>query len=161
MRRTTLGSAAVVLALAMMPVVSIAAIWPRANQTRSNGETLKFDVVFSPFNYLDLPPAGPSMGDETLFNDQLFSKGKQVGSDGGVCVIVDTSQFVVHCVGTTEVAAGQITFQGLATSAPEKHLAITGGTGKYQGAGGEVILVEFGNGKGSLTFDLLKNQGEP
>jgi hypothetical protein len=36
-----------------------------------------------------------------------------------------------------------------------KDLALTGGTGSYRNAGGEGTLVEFGNGKGSLTLRVL------
>ena len=35
-------------------------------------------------------------------------------------------------------------------------LLITGGTGSYRSAGGEGTLVQFGDGTGRLTLDLLR-----
>jgi hypothetical protein len=32
---------------------------------------------------------------------------------------------------------------------------VTGGTGRYRSAGGEGILVEFGNGTGRMTLQVL------
>ena len=36
-----------------------------------------------------------------------------------------------------------------------RELALTGGTGSYRNAGGEGTLVEFGNGKGRMTLQVL------
>lgn len=54
------------------------------------------------------------------------------------------------------VDPGQLTFQGLTTTAATKHIAITGGTGRYQGAGGEATLVELGDGTGTLIIRLRR-----
>jgi hypothetical protein len=51
---------------------------------------------------------------------------------------------------------GQLTLQGLTTTAATKHIAITGGTGRYQGAGGEATLVELGDGTGTLIIRLRR-----
>jgi hypothetical protein len=51
---------------------------------------------------------------------------------------------------------GQLTFQGLTTTAPTKQLAITGGTGRYHGVDGEATLVELGDGTGTLTVRLRR-----
>jgi hypothetical protein len=51
---------------------------------------------------------------------------------------------------------GQLTFQGLTTTAPTKQLAITGDTGRYQDVGGEATLVELGDGTGTLTVRLRR-----
>jgi hypothetical protein len=58
------------------------------------------------------------------------------------------------------LAAGQIAFQGLTSTAPTKQLAVTGGTGRYKGVGGEATLVEVGDQTGSLTV-RLRGQGSP
>jgi hypothetical protein len=52
------------------------------------------------------------------------------------CPLVDVEQGLIHCTGTIRLADGQITFQGLTTTAPTKQVAITSGTGRYQGVGG-------------------------
>ena len=45
---------------------------------------------------------------------------------------MDLEQGLIYCTG---MPGGQLTFQGLTTTAPTKQLAITGGTGRYQGIG--------------------------
>jgi len=157
MRRTVLTGAVIAALLVLIGGVSIAAANPRSGGSGHDGggRKLRFDVEFSPFTLIDVGEAGPSLGDMLVFHDKLLVKGKQVGEEGGTCPIVDVAQSLVNCTGTVRLRAGQITFQGLATSDPTKHLAVTGGTGAYQGAGGQGTLVEFGNGKGSLTLELL------
>jgi len=97
-----------------------------------------------------------SLGDYTVFHDLLFSHGERVGDEGGTCPIVDVEQGLIHCTGTIRLSGGQITFQGLTTTAPTKHVAITGGTGRYQDVSGQATLVELGNGRGSLTVELRR-----
>ena len=65
-------------------------------------------------------------------------------------------QGLIHCTGTIRLHAGQLTFQGLTTTAPTKQLAITGGTGRSQGVGGEATLVELGDGTCTLTVRLRR-----
>jgi len=60
----------------------------------------------------------------------------------------------VECLQTISLPGGQITAQGLTTNAAVKVIAVTGGTGSFVGAEGIVRLVEFGNGRGSLTIRL-------
>jgi hypothetical protein len=69
---------------------------------------------------------------------------------------VDVKQGLIHCTGTIRLPGGQLTFQGLTTTVATKHIAITGGTGRYQGAGGEATLVELGDGTGTLIIRLRR-----
>ena len=62
--------------------------------------------------------------------------GEEVGDEGGTCPIVDVEQGLIHCTGTIRLPGGQLTFQGLTTTAPTKLVAITGGTGRYKDATG-------------------------
>ena len=156
MRRIPLTSAAFALLLIMLSGVTIAGAAPQAKREDTNATTLRFDVQFSPFHLVDVGEPNPSLGDYVVFHDLLFAHGKQVGDDGGTCPIVDLSQGLIHCTGTIRLAGGQITFQGLTTTAPTKHVAITGGTGRYQDLSGQATLVEFGNGRGSLTLKLRR-----
>ena len=94
-----------------------------------------------------------------IFHDLLLSHGKQVGDEGGTCPIVDATEGLIHCTGTMRLPGGHIAFQGLTTAAPTKELAVTGGTGRYQGAGGEATLVELGDGTGTLTVRLRRASG--
>jgi hypothetical protein len=159
MRRITLTSAALALLL-MLGGAAIAGATPQAKPDGSNANasarTLRFDVRFSPFFVVDVGQPNLSLGDYTVFHDRLLSHGQRVGDQGGTCPIVDVDQGLIHCTGTIRLAGGQITFQGLTTTAPTKQFAITGGTGRYQDVSGQGTLVEFGPQRGSLTLKLRR-----
>ena len=140
----------------------------RPDDNHGGNSTLRFDVHFRDFdkNYVDLGGEGPTVGDLLVFQDKLIDSGthQQVGVEGGTCTVTAVLQagFQTHCVGTVKLADGQISFQGLATDAPVKPLAVVGGTDEYRGASGELILVENGDGSntgqddgtGTLTITL-------
>jgi hypothetical protein len=161
MLKVALTSATVALLLGLVGVMSIAAA-PPAEPSTGKSKTLTFDVTFSPFTLI---PANPvrdpnspfALGDEITFHDLLFSKGKQVGDELGSCVLVSvTPDPLANCSLVIRLPGGNITgqFPSVAGPAP-KDLALTGGTGTYRDVGGEGRLVEFGNGKGSLTLHVL------
>ena len=121
-------------------------------------------------NYVDIGAPGPSVGDLLVFNDGLFDpvSHRRVGAESGVCTIVDVlAGPQTSCVGAAKLTAGQISFQGSATDAPVKPLAVVGGSGSYQGASGEFTLIENGDGTnsgkddgtGTLTITLRREHG--
>jgi len=116
-------------------------------------------VQFRPLmeNYVDLGGAGFSVGDLLVFQDTLLDqKGATVGTQGGTCTItaVLPDGFQTHCVGTASLPDGRISFQGLTSNAPAKPLAVTGGTGTYQAATGDLTLTENGDDTGALRIRL-------
>jgi hypothetical protein len=145
---------------------------PDLADRHSHGSTLSFDVAFSPFFLIDFSKDGvrsvddirqsdPSKGDVSVFQDKLLRSGKAVGRQAGTCTITALdpaaeAPLQLSCTVTFEVPGGTIASQGLATNAAVKHLAITGGTGRYVGAQGEATLTEFGDDTGSVVFHLAK-----
>ena len=162
MRRVALAGAAVALVLGLAGVVAISAASQAAEPSTHKAKTLTFDVVFSPFspiaaNNVRDPNSPFALGDELVFHDQLFAKGKQVGDDLGSCVIAAvTPELLANCTLVIRLPGGNLTgqFVAIAGSTP-RELALTGGTGSYRNAGGEGTLVEFGNGKGRMTLHVL------
>jgi hypothetical protein len=137
------------------------------------GTTISFDVRFSGFFLLDFSangvrqvtsfqdPFDPSRGDQTMFRDRLLRHGTVVGHDGGSCTVTefvpaDADPIKLSCQVTFELPDGQIATQGITTNNPAKHLAVTGGTGRYVGASGETVLTEFGDETGSVVFHLAR-----
>src|SRR5215216_1909984 len=97
MRTVTLPGAAIILVLAVVGIASLGAAPPAAAPGTGASRTLSFEVQFSPFslihvNPLPNPTTGFGLGDELTFHDLLFANGKQVGDEGGSCVIVDIAQ---------------------------------------------------------------------
>jgi hypothetical protein len=134
---------------------------PAAANPRSD-IVLRYDVRFRPLmdNFVDLAAPGFSIGDQLVFQDRVLDRsGGQVGVQGGTCSItaVLPDGFQVHCVGTVSLPDGQIAFQGLVTNAPEKRMAVVGGTGRYRTAAGELTVLELGeNEAGTLTIRLAR-----
>jgi hypothetical protein len=151
-------AAAAALALALVATLVVASSGPGAAVTRESARTVSYVVHFSPFHLLDLGAPGITEGDQVLFKDTLLDgKGRVVGHDGGFCVITKVEGATVEdqCLATYVLPGGQVTTQGLDSPAPRKPFAITGGTGRYAQARGDGVLVENGDGTGSLTFDIV------
>jgi len=109
---------------------------------------------------LDLGETGFGLGDRFVFTENLVKRGKVVGSDHGECTVTrlhgETGWF--QCVVTAVFyGKGQITVQGAlrfdeSESSDRFTLPVTGGSGRFAGAGGVVVVDE--SGTSSLTFKL-------
>ncbi|HEY6746237.1 MAG TPA: dirigent protein [Mycobacteriales bacterium] len=121
---------------------------------------LHYDISFRPQseNYVDIGTPGPGIGDLLVFQDRILDRsGRQVGVEGGTCTITTllADGFQTHCAGTVLLPGGSIAFQGLVTDAPEKRMAVVGGTGRYRNAAGELTVLELGHDEaGTLTVRL-------
>jgi allene oxide cyclase len=80
-------------------------------------------------------------GDILSFANPLFDAGNktQVGSDQGFCVrtVVGKSW---QCNWTNQLKDGTIVVNGIFSDAGDSTLSVTGGTGKYAGAKGTMLL---------------------
>ena len=95
--------------------------------------------------FVDDPPAGDSAGDRLTFDDPLFNatNTRQVGKVLAVCTQVGTSPTLFHCDITVAIADDSLALQGgFDAATTTSTFAITGGTGRYTKARGEVILTE-------------------
>ena len=161
MRKVTLAGAAAALVLGVASAVAIPIASQAAGPSPAKSQTLVFHVVFSPFelaqtNNVRNPNSPYSLGDELLFHDQLFSNGQHVGDDAGDCVLVDVTKApLANCTQVVRLPGGTLTTQFLNGPPPHKQLAITGGSGVYDAAGGDGTLVEFPNNTGTLTLHVL------
>lgn len=97
---------------------------------------------------------GDSVGDILTFANQVFDAAneKQVGSDQGYCFRVEAGK-AWECNWTLFLDEGQITVEGPFFDTGDSVLAITGGTGAYASAGGQMTL-HFRNDKGT-EFDFI------
>jgi hypothetical protein len=111
---------------------------------------------------VDVGKPGPTLGDGNVITEDAYRDGKKVGTSDLSCTVVriDAAKhfFAAQCLNTRVLPGGQITSQGYVTSdqiekVPFKQ-AITGGTGAYARARGELTVDEAGDGPAHLTFDL-------
>ena len=91
---------------------------------------------------LDLGGPGESLGDQFIGSSDLTQNGRPAGEAHIVCQavrIVETG-VTAQCLGTLVLPAGQITVHGAPTFTEDLQftLAITGGTGRYKTAQGEI-----------------------
>ena len=82
-----------------------------------------------------------SVGDILTFANPVFDEANenQVGTDNGWCVRTAVGS-AWECFWTITLKGGQITVEGPFLDAGNSVLAVTGGTGAYAGAKGEMAL---------------------
>ncbi|WP_448638227.1 allene oxide cyclase barrel-like domain-containing protein [Geodermatophilus sp. URMC 63] len=116
--------------------------------TATAASTLRLTTVAVPDRNtdLDLGDPGPSPGDAQVFLDDVRRDGTTIGTNAGSCTITSLSESrsSVACTATLTLPEGQIAFQGAADEDPGAGpagftWAVTGGTGRYAGAEGEVV----------------------
>jgi allene oxide cyclase len=97
---------------------------------------------------------GDDAGNILTFANDVFNAAdtQKVGSDEGSCVRVVVGE-AWECTWTTFLPKGQITVEGPFYDASDSTLAITGGTGAYRNARGEMEL-KYHNPAGT-KFDFV------
>ncbi|MEA2227731.1 MAG: hypothetical protein QOF04_1361 [Solirubrobacteraceae bacterium] len=107
-----------------------------------------------------------SLGDRVVFSDDLFTAkgGESLGIDGGVCTVARiadaaTSSGELQCNITFSLPDGQIATQELHTLTNGELTgtqpgAITGGTGRYRDATGQVSVEFLSTTEANITFML-------
>jgi allene oxide cyclase len=98
--------------------------------------------------------SGDDAGNILTFANDVFngSDTKKVGTDQGYCVRIVVGESW-ECNITTFLKKGQITVEGPFSDTGDTVLAITGGTGKYRNARGEMEL-KYHNQEGT-KFDFV------
>jgi allene oxide cyclase len=99
-------------------------------------------------------PGPDNTGDTLTFHNKVFDTRdkKQVGHDQGFCVRISPPEGTYECMWTTFLAHGQLTVEGPFYDKKNSVLAITGGTGAYRSARGEMNLNSRNGGK---EFDFI------
>jgi len=89
----------------------------------------------------DTGATGDSVGDVLTFANAVYDAANkvQIGTDQGFCLRTEVGKSW-ECLWTISLADGQITVEGPFLDKGDSVLAITGGTGKYAGARGQMKL---------------------
>jgi hypothetical protein len=111
----------------------------------SNGRVIK--LVAKPIrrDVFKNGDAEVNLGDRSVFTNALYLDGEEVGFDGGVCTVVRTEggASYILCNVCINLPDGTISFQTFLNEVfppPPFYTAITGGTGAYKGARGEMHI---------------------
>jgi allene oxide cyclase len=89
----------------------------------------------------DTGPVGDSRGDVLAFANPIFDarNKRKIGTDNGSCIRTAVGKSY-ECTWTTSLPGGSIVVSGPFLDAGDSILAVTGGTGKYRRAGGQMRL---------------------
>ncbi|MEU6522958.1 hypothetical protein ABZ892_08920 [Streptomyces sp. NPDC046924] len=131
----------------------------------AKSRTLRVEARLQVGEELDLGATGRSVGDQFLFGGNLVStegpEERFVGRFGGSCVLTDLERNAGQCSSTAVLPEGQITVQGEQAGIPVPGPvvnAITGGTGEFREAHGQVIQRVLTPATWHLTFEVLDVQ---
>jgi hypothetical protein len=105
---------------------------------------------------VDLGDEGDSIGDTLTWGNELYDdqNANVVGSSSGTCWRTHPGK-TWECTWTNSLEDGSIVVQGPFNDTGDSTLAITGGTGKYNGASGEMTLhARDGGTEYEFTFNL-------
>jgi allene oxide cyclase len=93
-------------------------------------------------------------GNTLTFHNKVYdtSDRKQVGTDQGFCMRISPAGGSWECLWTTFLKQGQITVEGPFYDKKNSILAITGGTGAYRNARGEMNL---NSRHGGAEYDFI------
>ncbi len=156
-KKTLLGvGVAALIALAAVPVVAGASTGSKSDSHHGNVIHVVEHAVTDTVQQFH-PPAN-SLGDDLGFHNPVYNAADthQIAQDNGYCVrTVATGKTEWECTWTTLLAGGHITVEGpYYDDGTNTTLAITGGTGKYNGASGWMLLHARGNPLGS-EYDFV------
>jgi hypothetical protein len=153
MKRTAVGLAAVA-------ALGVAALIPSVGQSQAP-RTITLDSHTKSVKVVDLPPRGKSSaGDLVMAISTLRnSEGARVGTEYIDCNLTGRARTFesanYECTGTSKLGDGTITYAGnLRLAAREITVAVTGGTGAYDGASGNLVSTSTGNDDSKQVITL-------
>jgi hypothetical protein len=152
------------IATAAVAAISILALMGESlatspSATTSKTKTFKFVFLFSDAHArLDLGGSGSTTGDPITFTGPVNdASGRRVGFAQGHCVITLPNRPLAQCQSSYFFDHGQIATQGPNYfNRPFNH-AITGGTGVFRTASGEMRAEPLANGEGwRITLKVIR-----
>jgi allene oxide cyclase len=146
MRRALILAAVAAAAVAVFAVVNASA--------KSDGNTIPVIEHATTDAVTNGDPNNDLAGNVLTFANDVFNESdtKKVGTDQGYCVRIVVGK-TWECNWTTFLPGGQITVEGPFSDTGGTTVAITGGTGKYRDANGQMEL-KYHNPAGT-AFDFV------
>ena len=153
-----LGPVAAAAALAALVVGGVSA----ASGSDRGSKSRDFEVIDTTVVFTDIDVDNSeslTVGDQFVEHNVLRNtkRTKELGTLDAICTFTDVSDeaTTVHCVATAELRRGSIEIAGLLHFADEEsNIAITGGTGRYEEAQGQVFLRAINDTDVLIRFDL-------
>ncbi len=138
-------------ATAALTTGAVLATTSAAEPSRAHATPATVHVVEHAITDTEIPTGGGKdvKGNILTFNNPVFDAAdkKKVGHDEGFCTRIAPKQGIWECLWTTFLPRGQITVQGPFYDTRNSVLSITGGTGAYRSARGQMVLRSRNGGK--------------
>jgi hypothetical protein len=124
----------------LLMAAGVMAAGAASNPEGGGGQVIRLTTKQVSQVYVDHGTTGFSEADQFVFSNDLSENGKPVGEDGGTCTVtrIVSGDATLQCLGTNSLPGGQISVEGLIVSGKPFELAVTGGTGRYSKARGQV-----------------------
>jgi hypothetical protein len=145
----------IITVAAALAILVVAGGTVAASERRDGGRSFTVVERAETDTVIDLGAPGDSLGDQLPFGNPVFDKTNthQVGRDEGNCFRTNPG-LAWECTWTTILAHGSLTVQGpFYDDLRDSQLAITGGTGIYRNARGQMTL--HTRNPGGTEFDFI------
>jgi len=153
-RTKAMPKSGTLLSFGLLAVVGIAAgDLMAAGRATAAPQELIFTEHAATDTVTDTGASGDTAGDVLTFANEVFDAEdrNRVGSDQGMCVRTVPGK-AWECFWTLSLASGQITVDGPFYDTGDSVLAITGGTGAFGNAQGDMLLTPIGTEGNAYRF---------
>jgi hypothetical protein len=148
----------VILAKAVPLALTLSAITLATPTAAQSPQTFNLRADNQQTKTIRIAPTRVSLGDEQVTSGVLADvNGQRAGTFGITCTLiaVDLQYTVERCDGWGQLTGGQLTIAGVSRSnTSHATWAITGGTGCYQTARGEIRLDQLNSHQTAVTVTL-------
>lgn len=136
---------------AAVAAVAVVAVIATPGSAQSPGPTTLQIVSTAQKNVGFFPQHRPRQGDRFGFGSK--DTGDETGYDRAICTQIGVQAL---CVISAKLSKGTLAFQGFLPPRPKNSpLAVTGGTGAYEGARGTALVTDRGQGVSDVTITLV------
>jgi hypothetical protein len=127
---------------------------PSADRCADRNSILAGRWTLAPKTRTMLARATSSKDTKTGFSwaERLSESGKPVGKDSGSCTLLGKGSKRATCKATLHLTDGTISLRGTVELSKAMRLAIVGGTGAYEGAGGSATSKHSGKSKSLIVL---------
>ena len=100
---------------------------------------------------------GDTTGDLLTFHNKLYNatNTKVIGSDQGSCIRISPAEGSWECMWTNFLPGGHVTVEGPFYDSRDSIVTVTGGTGGYRNARGQMLLHGRPNAQYDFEFSLI------
>jgi hypothetical protein len=135
--------------VAVLAAVGAIAIQATGGSAQTTGKTLHL-VGHNLKNVGFFPKGKPRQGDQFGFGEAI--SGDDTGFDRGVCTVIGRKNI---CNVEAQLSRGTLALQGFATGKSQNTpIAVLGGTGDYDGAGGTALVTDVNRSTTDITITL-------